>query len=355
MKKIALVCNTVHPDHNIYFQYAVDTISNLDCNKNLYVFKNKNFKINKEIDIKEFTSSISSISSLSKSIFYDFWLALKLIKIVKVEKISTIHFTTAHVSNLFLATLAKLFRVTLIFTIHDIVPHPGFKSVFIRLYNKLVISYLGNKIIVFNKNQLHVFKEKNIIPLRLSGFPINIDSPKIGNTILFFGRIDKYKGLGNLLEIIKQCNEGRQSDIQFVIAGKGSIKNIDEFEKIKNVKIVNRFISEEEVPKLFLDAKIVILPYDSATQSGVIILSYSFATPVLAFDVGGLPEYIENHKTGLIVKHKNIEEMVRLIKELKHNDVLVKEMSKNVIDTFKSKYSKQAFISQYKIFYKAYL
>jgi glycosyltransferase involved in cell wall biosynthesis len=66
------------------------------------------------------------------------------------------------------------------------------------------------------------------------------------------------------------------------------------------MKVINRYISDDEVPRLFSAADLLVAPYRSATQSGVIPVAYHLDLPVLATDVGGLKESIERAGTGLV-------------------------------------------------------
>jgi glycosyltransferase involved in cell wall biosynthesis len=65
--------------------------------------------------------------------------------------------------------------------------------------------------------------------------------------------------------------------------------------------IRDAWISNEERATLFQRAAVVVLPYVSATQSGVIPVAYSFRKPVVATTVGALPEYVDHGRTGLLV------------------------------------------------------
>jgi glycosyltransferase involved in cell wall biosynthesis len=67
------------------------------------------------------------------------------------------------------------------------------------------------------------------------------------------------------------------------------------------VLLEDRYIPNEQVPKYFAAADVVVLPYLSATQSGVSKLAYHFDKPVVIADVGGLAEEVEEGKTGYVV------------------------------------------------------
>jgi glycosyltransferase involved in cell wall biosynthesis len=67
------------------------------------------------------------------------------------------------------------------------------------------------------------------------------------------------------------------------------------------VRFVDRYVGNEEVESFFLASDLVVLPYVSATQSGIVQISIAFDRPVVVTDVGGLPEVVSDGKTGFIV------------------------------------------------------
>jgi glycosyltransferase involved in cell wall biosynthesis len=346
--KIAIVCNSTNSDLVEYFRCKVSALNKSEFKNNFIALKNQ--KIDLDDDIRAYNSSFTSSAFFDKKVPLDFLVSFYMFFVVLTNKVKVVHFTTAHISNLFLSILLKPFRIKQIFTIHDISPHPGKKAIFINIYNKVVINFLSDEIISFSKSEItKQNKKEKFRHFTLSGFDQYITNPKIGEkTILFFGRIEHYKGLNNLYDLIIKTNSSNLN-YKFIIAGKGMIENIEEFEKFDNVEIINRFITDNEVEKLFEQATFTILPYDSATQSGVTILSYSYATPVLAYDVGALGEYIENTRNGFLIEYQNNEEIIRLLQTL--SDEYILKMSQNSINIFTEKYSTE---SCKKIYYRYY-
>lgn len=121
--------------------------------------------------------------------------------------------------------------------------------------------------------------------------------------LLFFGFIRDYKGLDILLEAMKYLPD----DYHLLIAGE-PYGNFDKYErliKLHNVenKITKhvRYISDNEVPLCFSAADVCVLPYRSATQSGIIAIAYHFDLPVVATKVGSLAEMIEPNNTGYLI------------------------------------------------------
>lgn len=130
--------------------------------------------------------------------------------------------------------------------------------------------------------------------------------------LLFFGFIRDYKGLTYLLdalpEVSKQLpdvkllvvgdfsNEAAKKKYESQIAGLG-ISNL--------VEIHDGYIPDKEVEKYFASADLVVLPYESATQSGIIQIAYGFEKPVVVTNVGGLPDVVADGETGYVVEPKN--------------------------------------------------
>ncbi|MBR2992906.1 MAG: glycosyltransferase family 4 protein [Clostridiales bacterium] len=209
-----------------------------------------------------------------------------------------------------------------ILTIHDLKTHPTNNSKFLHLaylnysnhYRKIAYKMAKN-ILLLSPNSLSIFNSfypeycSKAILLHL-GAHIPVDEIKKPEDIgdvdsyhLFFGVIDKYKGINNLLDSYNASNK----DMPLVIAGKGTLTT-DEKRKIDNssgVYLINRFISNGEMKWLISHAKSVVLPYIEASQSGVLPISYYFGVPVIVSDLPGLSQYVEHEKTGYICKNNN--------------------------------------------------
>ena len=132
---------------------------------------------------------------------------------------------------------------------------------------------------------------------------IKLEIIKDKKVVLYFGFIRNYKGLDLLIKAFGSLDES----YELVIAGE-SYGDFSGYEKLieqtgikKRVKLHIRYIEEKEIPVFFSAADVCVLPYKTATQSGIIGMAYHFNLPVIATNVGGLAEMIEDEKTGLIV------------------------------------------------------
>jgi starch synthase len=163
----------------------------------------------------------------------------------------------------------------------------------------------------------------HVIPIGsfdLYGNHIEMPEPERPNTILFFGRIWRYKGLQYLVEAEPLITQA-VPDARIIIAGQGepiekyrqAMVNPDHFE------IHNYRIPDEQVAHFFQQASVVALPYLEASQSGVASVAYAFGKPVVATPVGGLPDVVTDGETGLLVPsadaHSLAEAIIMLLKD----------------------------------------
>lgn len=141
---------------------------------------------------------------------------------------------------------------------------------------------------------------------------------------MFFGRIDKYKGIDVLLNSFSKWNGSRK----LVIAGSGKLQpdEIEMANKDARVILINRFIKDEEMPYLFENARAIVLPYKDATQSGILPIAYMCGKPVICSNVIGIAQFVENNKTGFICAM--IDDYVAAYTKAEDNNIF-EDMSKN--------------------------
>jgi glycosyltransferase involved in cell wall biosynthesis len=118
--------------------------------------------------------------------------------------------------------------------------------------------------------------------------------------------IREYKGLDLLLRALdpELCSD---LNLRILIVGEfyepkqKYIDILNEREINDFVTIVDQFIPDDEIKNYFCAADLIVQPYKTATQSGISQIAYQFNKPMLVTNVGGLPEIVENEKSGLVV------------------------------------------------------
>ena len=128
-------------------------------------------------------------------------------------------------------------------------------------------------------------------------------------TLLFFGLIREYKGLDILLEAFRDLPE----DYQLVVAGEpyGSFDKyqaiIDTLPGKNRVHVFPDYIRDSQVKQFFSVTDVAVLPYRSATQSGISSIAYHFDVPMVVTDVGGLKGTIGARGTGIVASEPSPE------------------------------------------------
>lgn len=159
--------------------------------------------------------------------------------------------------------------------------------------------------------------------------------------LLFFGYVRKYKGLDLLIEALSQLKSSGKN-YKLLVAGEFYDKEseytnlIAKFNLDNDVKIFNEYIPNEKVYEFFSISDLVVLPYRSATQSGILNLAYGFKKPVVITNVGGLGEFVENEKTGIVVQSTDskdissgIEKFFKLVNDVNFEENISQLISSN--------------------------
>jgi len=254
--------------------------------------------------------------------------------------------------------IKKRSTAKLIAVCHNIIPHEK------RIGDKILSKYFLEKMDYFIplsdqvKKDLFLFLKNpvyKLLPLPVfSLFGEKVDKQEAKKylkltdekILLFFGFIRDYKGLDVLIEAISLVK--KELDVKLIVAGEfyeseeRYLKLITSYNLEKEIILKKDFIPTSDVKYYFSASDAVVLPYKSATQSGIVQVAVNFCKPVIATNVGGIGEVIEDGKTGFVVEKENPEKLaeaiIRYYKEDKE-----KEFSQSM-KSLKEKYSWQNFV-----------
>lgn len=230
--------------------------------------------------------------------------------------------------------------------IHNLIPHEP------RFFDKWLIRYFVNRYDGFVVMSNSV--ESELLSLKKDAKYIRLNHPwyehfgnrieviearkKLGlaidkKTILFFGLIRDYKGLDLLLEAFSNLDD----QYQLVIAGE-VYSNLKLYEDLiagnknkERIYFFNRYIPDAEVSAFFSSADVCVLPYRTATQSGITATAFHFEIPLIVTDVGGLKDITGNGKLGLIADRPEVESIQLAIEKyfkFDNRDKFVKAIQK---------------------------
>jgi glycosyltransferase involved in cell wall biosynthesis len=160
---------------------------------------------------------------------------------------------------------------------------------------------LKSPLLAVNPHPVYDFFDQSKFDRTSAREALEVDGP----VLLFFGYVRRYKGLGVLLDAFARVVKRLSATL--LIVGEFYEKRgrydaqIAELDIGDRVRIVDNYVPNEDVEMYFKAADLVVLPYISATQSGIVQTAFSFEKPVIVTSVGGLPDVVIDCTTGHVV------------------------------------------------------
>jgi glycosyltransferase involved in cell wall biosynthesis len=315
-------------------------------------FDNRFFNSVFNIKLQEYLNKIKILTFFYTNIknhpITNFLLAFKLARFISNQKFDIIHFIG---SSPFLYILRIfLWRKKIVQTIHEVTIHE--EGIALPLHQRLILNILCKrniKLILHSEasknrfieyystlpgNKFEIDKRVHMIPFGLfetfKCFTKNVENIEEDATILFFGRFLPYKGLSYLLEAFKIV-QNKVPHSKLIIAGEGSIQLEN---PQANLIIINKLLLNEELISLIKKSTAVICPYISASQSGIPMVAYLFGKPIIATNVGGLAEVVDNMKTGIIVPPQDSKALAKAMETIITKQHFTDGLKKNILNKY---------------------
>jgi glycosyltransferase involved in cell wall biosynthesis len=205
-------------------------------------------------------------------------------------------------------------RVPAVFTAHDLLPRRTarrlglWRDLFRRFGRIVVHSERGRETL----SELGVAREKlRVIPI--PAFRRDVERADDGRTVLFFGLIRPYRGLGDALEAAHRIRGSR-----LLVAG-DALEPVDAYRRAGNAAVEWRlgYLSEAEVDRAHSEATVAVFPYrPEIDQSGSLLRALGSGVPAVVYDVGGLAEPIRRFGAGRVVPAGDVDGLAAALQEL---------------------------------------
>jgi len=148
------------------------------------------------------------------------------------------------------------------------------------------------------------------------------------------------------IKIVKLCPE-----IHFDVVGRVDLQTealVEALGKENNVELNLGYVSDTQMREAFTGADWIVVPYKSASQSGIIIDAYKYARPVIAFDVGAIAEQVRDEKSGYLVAPGDIDGFAEKLREAMALDQRdYREMCRQAYEYGSEKYSSTGAIQRF--------
>jgi glycosyltransferase involved in cell wall biosynthesis len=236
------------------------------------------------------------------------------------------------------ATLGLVWPVALI--VHDPQPHSGDTPSIYPLPVRVIprVAELTSSCLIVHSARVFDQVRPLLRRLPLGVVPHGADMASLPAAVpkqrrlLIFGRLYEYKGVDTALEAFGALPD-RLSDATLVVAGRGPLARLASNQR--NVTLYEGYIADSDVERLLSDARLVLLPYKDATQSGVGLQAVAMGIPCVVSDAGGLPELLPSSAAGLVVPPNNPRAIVEsIVAYIDHDDVLRAEIFEHALTNF---------------------
>ena len=249
-----------------------------------------------------------------------------------------VHFTGPHLWNVPLVRALRRAGVPVIHTLHDLDPHAGTRlGPLLHVWNRLIM-HSAARILVHGEQYrarlaargcaervaytplLHLFLSHANQAAAHAPHGSTPDAPDGERPLaLFFGRLEKYKGVDNLLAAYAMLGERAPAyqppAFDLALAGPGELPHFWTGSLPHGVTRYTGLIDDDLALELFRRCSLVVLPYVDATQSALIAAAYFFHKPVIVTHVGALPEYVVAGATGFVVEPNHPPSLARALAE----------------------------------------
>ncbi len=283
------------------------------------------------------------------------WSYLSLSKVIKAKRFidqvkpDLILFFSPHPNNIPLIKYASYYPLAV--QIHNPVPHSGTKiteRIVSEIQKKLYFKYCDKIFVSGKRLKQELIETYNVDSDKIFSRKFAALSNLINNDlidtdekydIIFFGRIEYYKGIDILLDALKYTSK----KYSCLIVGKG--KPYFEVGKDTNVTFINEFVPDDKLAEMIQQSKVVVMPYRDATGTSTVIQAFSFKKPVISSDAGVFPEYVSDG--GLVVEKNNPIELAKAIDELVDDPMRRKKMGEIGYSYLKDEFEISHFCKDY--------
>ena len=339
---------------------------------------------------------IHNISNANDGFFYNFYFQLSLLKnfnsLNKKYKFDMVHAANlVHMPDIYLKF--QQLKIPSLTTIHTTLKSQSHLNGQVKLRNSAVkksavekltslyypyieflervyIKKTKNFIAVSNWVKRFIKEDNNTKNIRLIHNEVDVNrfspKPKKSNefdflkdinkpTILFSGRLLALKGLSTLISSMKKVL--KKEDLYFVFAGPGNIKQWEN--QLKGVKKSNYkflgYVEYEKIHYLYSMSDMFVLPSYTESFPLTVLEAMSSGLPVIASNVGGIPEMINNYEDGILVEAGNSGQLAQQITDLLDNNALRKKISINARKKVVKKFNSEIMAVKTKKFYEEVL
>lgn len=287
---------------------------------------------------------------------------LYIIFLIAWQKPDVIHFqwfpllevcSGEHLAMKLMRMLSK--RTKMILTIHNVYPHAfsdGKKKIYARRFSNIA-NLMDSFIVHTEETKREVVNDFGIEKERVNVVHHGIFAPhnytprqnKIRENevnFIMYGNLSDYKGVDIFVDAISKLPDAYKKKVRGVIAGEMQNKvlcqKLQEESKNLNIDWYPYFLPEQELNRRIDDANVIVLPYKSISQSGVLLLALYFRRYIITSDLPTFKETLHGFTEDMFFESENSNSLAQLM--IKYVDGRIdKEKQMKVIESLNEQYS----------------
>lgn len=278
-------------------------------------------------------NKLSNLFILMKSLLkYLYFLQFKGIEIIHIHSASNLSFSR---KSLFVK-LGKFFNKKVLLHLHgglfEEFYHTNPKKI-TKTCNKadgiITVSKYFEEFVKNNKLNKLVFRLPNGIYLPSQ---IKREKPNDGSIqFLFLGTISEIKGIFDIIEVLGKNQDKLRGKIKLIVAGNGESDKLIDLISQYHIKDIVEYVGwadNDTKDRLLRNADVYIQPSHFESFGISILEAMSYGIPVIASNIGGIPDFVKNNETGILIKPKDQDGLLNAIKFVIENPNEAIEMGK---------------------------
>lgn len=263
-----------------------------------------------------------------------------------------VHLQSVNWIELIMVLAFRLAGLPVVFTVHNVNPHHKTLRIYHRVIYSMLYKLCNSLVIHSEQGKRELMELFNVEPGKVWVIPHGdykffvpeieltaetakerLGLPGTVKTILFFGAIRPNKGLDFMLSALPRICR-KIEGLRLLIVGEPwenyqrYRKIIEQYQLEDNVCEYLRYVSNDEIPLFFWASDVVVLPYREITQSGVLQIAYAFSKPVVATDIEGFKEVIDEGRNGYTVPFGDSQRFAEILITMLSDEIKMLEMGK---------------------------
>lgn len=351
-----------HGGMDYYNNSLCDALEGEGVSTFLYTFDQGVYTFNHRFTLLRYFNRVYKQKNKAQKGFFFFLSLMTSFSDILRRKISIVHyhFFDLYYKQLIMVLIAKVLNRSIVITVHDIESFAGRTN---NTYIEKLILNIATKLVVHNRvsyqelvtkhpsvaSKTDIISAGNFIS-RISSYSksealTELKLEKDVKYLLFFGQIKKVKGLDLLLRSFSELLK-RNDNVKLIIAGrpyKSTFKEYDELiETLRisnNIKQLIHYIDDRTMQLLLSASEAVVLPYKKIYQSGVAFMAMSAAKCVVASNLDGLNDVIDDNVNGKLFRPEDTNDLTRCLEEILQDESLRNRLGKLAREKMISNYA----------------